>query len=184
MSGIILKWKFLVSLETQLCYMMYFLKWSCERMFCWSRYMRGHVMFCWSIHLRGHIMFGKSISRIWQTVKGYSYIATPCKASLVFTDFTHHAALGSSSLIFACCDFIKRNTPKNFSQYSSYFWWSFKVSARLSRSLLLDWTADILIMKIGIAPKELLLNRSTTPFSYQPSFFPTLVGGLEGRSKY
>ena len=35
------KWKCLVSLETQLCHVMFFWKLSYERMFCWSRRMRG-----------------------------------------------------------------------------------------------------------------------------------------------
>lgn len=69
---IYLKWKFLVSLETQSFHMMSFWKLSSGRMFCWSRHVRGcfaenrrgvflqvalvkrHVMFCWSRCSRGY----------------------------------------------------------------------------------------------------------------------------------
>jgi len=36
-----LKWKFLVPLETQLCHVMFFWKLSCERMVCYNRHLRG-----------------------------------------------------------------------------------------------------------------------------------------------
>ena len=36
------KWRFLVSLETQLCHIMLCWKLSCERTFCWNRHMRGY----------------------------------------------------------------------------------------------------------------------------------------------
>ena len=45
----------------------------------------------------------------------------------------------------------------------------------------LDWTADVLTMKIGIVPKELLLSRSTLlgPINHLSPL--PLVAGLEGR---
>ena len=51
------KWKFLVSLETQLDPVIFFWMLSYERTLCWSRRMKGQVMFC----LRGCSMFEKSI---------------------------------------------------------------------------------------------------------------------------
>ena len=58
---------------------------------------RGHVMFCWSRCLRESVMFEKSISRTQQRVNdGFALVP------LVMICW--------SSLIFACCDFIERNT--------------------------------------------------------------------------
>jgi hypothetical protein len=78
----VLKWKFLVSLETHLYHVMVFWKLSYERTFffpeadiwedvllrtvtwrfCGSCLEKGHVMFCQSRCLRGHVMFGKGIN--------------------------------------------------------------------------------------------------------------------------
>lgn len=65
-----LKLKFLVSLETQLCCVMFCWKLFYERMFCFSRScpVKGHVMFCWSQCLREHLTFGKSITITQPTV--------------------------------------------------------------------------------------------------------------------
>jgi uncharacterized protein YejL (UPF0352 family) len=54
--------------------------------------------------------------------------------------------------------------------------------ADLSLGTLWNWTDGILTTKIGIAPKELLLNRSTSPLFYYLSFLPYLwiVGSKEG----
>ena len=103
-------------------------------MFCWSRHVRRvslrtdtwyfsgsclvkrHVMFYWNGHLRAHIMFGTSITITQQTVDyvlALVHLAGLCWASLMM--LLHWFAL-LSLLIFACCDFIERNTPKNF-------WW-------------------------------------------------------------
>ena len=70
------KWKFLVSLETQLCHVMFFWKLSCERMFCWGR------------HLRGPMMFGKTLIITPQTVNGalvLVHLAMLCWSLLVVT---------------------------------------------------------------------------------------------------
>jgi hypothetical protein len=101
---------FLVSLEIQLCHVMFFWKLFQERMFCWSRHVRGcykweddllrtdlwyfsrsflvkgHAMFCWSGCLRGHVMCGKSISINQQTVDNALTLGLhwepPCWSSL------------------------------------------------------------------------------------------------------
>ena len=120
------KWKFVISLETQLCDVMFFWKLSSERMFCWSRHVRGrfaekdiwclsghclvkkgHVMFCWSRSLRGHVIFGKNISITQQTVDN--------ALALVSLAFLVDLHLSQS-------DFIEKNAPKNFSWYSGGFW--------------------------------------------------------------
>jgi hypothetical protein len=99
------------------------------------------------------MMFGKSLRRTQQTEQG-SLIGSPCKALLVFTDL---------------CDFVERKAPKNFSWYSGCFLPFLKACADSAGSLsffwveppatdscfdVLDWTADILTIKIEIAPKE------------------------------
>ena len=50
--------------------------------------------------------------------------------------------------------------------------------------ILLNWTAGILTTEIGIAPKELLLNRSTNPFPINHLSLLPLVGRIEGRLKH
>ena len=104
----------------------FFWKLSSERMFCWSRHVRGrfaekdiwclsghclvkkgHVMFCWSRSLRGHVIFGKNISITQQTVDN--------ALALVSLAFLVDLHLSQS-------DFIEKNAPKNFSWYSGGFW--------------------------------------------------------------
>ena len=148
-----LKWKFLVSLETQLCHVMFLWKLSCETIFCWSKYPWG-----------GCMMFEKSINGTPQTVKGRSCIGTRCSALLVF----------------AGLHFVEGNTPRNFSWYSGWFWpllthaklaepssfcWMESLLLICVWCLWLDWTTGIQTMKTGIAPKQ-LLNKSTTSLSF------------------
>ena len=92
----LVKWKFLVSLETQLCHVIFFWKLSCERMLCWSRQVRGHLMLCWSGCLRGSMLLRKNINKIPQRVRGYSCVAMPCSALLVF------AGHGSPTSVDSC----------------------------------------------------------------------------------
>lgn len=95
------KGNFLISLETQLCYMM----------FCWSRLVKeyfteadiGERKICWSRPVRRCMMFKKDINMISKTVGGGSGIGLPCIK------------------IFASHDFTESNLPKNFSLYSSSF---------------------------------------------------------------
>ena len=152
-----MKWKFLDSLETSV---MFFWKLSLEKICCWCR------------HLRGCVMFGKSIGGTQQTVS--NTFALVCLAMLCL-----------SSLILAWCDVIERNflcssdflalhgfvpilKSLTISSGSSHcYWFVFGV---------LDWTADILIINIGITPNEWLLNRSTSLLSYWPSFSPNFGG--------
>jgi hypothetical protein len=89
-----------------LCHVVLFRKLSYERMFCWSRHVRGHVMSCWSGHLRGCVMFGKSISRTQQTVKGHSCIGSHCNTLLVLVGLcqgmSHTGTPCNASWVFAC----------------------------------------------------------------------------------
>lgn len=159
-----LRWKFLVSLETQLHHMMLFCKLSCKRMFCWSRRVRRQ-----SRCLGGCVMFGKNISRIWQTVKGHSCTATPCNASLVFTSCREMAQRTSHSILVDSCRV----------HWLMLIWLNLVVSAGWSSccwimlgvcywtGLLVSW------QRSWNHPKELLQNRFTTPFFYKPSFPPT-----------
>lgn len=79
-----MKWKFLVSLTTQFC----------------------PVMFFWKLlFVRGH-RFRKNINGTPQTVKVYFCLAMPCNASLIFKVW--------SSLVFIALYFVERNMPKNF----------------------------------------------------------------------
>lgn len=76
-----------------------------DMVFFWNL-VKEHVMFCWSRHVRGHMMFEKRISITQQTVDNtlvLVHLAGLCWPSPCW-----------SSLIFACCDFIERSTPKNF----------------------------------------------------------------------
>ena len=95
------KWKFLVSLETQLCHVMFFWKSSCERMFCWSRRVRG--CFCWSRYERRHVMFGKSISRTQQTVVGFTLqdFACLCLSACLHTEKSSQERLVAFWLLLA-----------------------------------------------------------------------------------
>lgn len=60
------------------------LKQTQERMFCWDRHVRGHLMLCWSRHLRGCVMFRKNIQITSQTVRGCSCFGSPCNNLLLF----------------------------------------------------------------------------------------------------
>ena len=133
-------------------------------MWCFSGICLMRGCFCWGRHLRGLGKLGKNISITQQIGKD--------TLALVLL-----AVLCWSSLIFSCLDFTEKNTPKNFSWYSSTFFPLLRTQfGRASRFLrsdcywfmfgVLDWTADILTMKVGTAPKELLLDRSTSPLSY------------------
>ena len=139
--------------------------------------MTGKTIFCWSWHAKGDVVFRKNINMTPQTVGRRSCFGSPCNASL----------------IFACHDFVERNSPSNLSWYFGDFLllpWSLANWQRLSVSSVLnchcwfvfgvccvDWTAD---NKDWSQPKELYLNRSTAPVSYCP-FFSTTSGGLEER---
>ena len=79
-----LKWKFLISLESQLYHMI----------FCWGRHVKGcfakadtgESMFCWSTHLREQLMFRNNINMTPQTVGGSScigHLTFSCWCSLV-----------------------------------------------------------------------------------------------------
>lgn len=114
-------------------------------------------------------------------------------------DNEQHSCIGSlysALLVFACCDFIDRNAPKNFLWYSSCFllflWphanlaepWGFFWSKPLLPIcvwclptgmnchywlclVLLEWTGLLLLIHVWNCPKELLLlNRSISSLSY------------------
>ena len=129
-------WEFLVWLETR------YVMWC----FSGSYLVKGHEIFHWSGPLRGHWMFAKTKSLTQQTVG--NALALVCLA--FFADLC-----------------LLRNVPKLLlevfpllpaaSAFSCQSW---------DRALLLiwvNWTAD---NEDWNCPKELLLNRSTTPFSY------------------
>ena len=73
-----LKWKLLVSLENQLCQMV----------FCWGTQVKdyfakadtGERMFCSSKHMKGHIMFRRNINMTPRTVGARTLVslALPC----------------------------------------------------------------------------------------------------------
>lgn len=73
MHWAILKWKFLLFLETWLCPVMFFWKLSCTRMFCQSR------------HLRGCVTFGKGRNITQWAIKD-TCIGLPCNTLLAFPD--------------------------------------------------------------------------------------------------
>ena len=128
-------------------------------------------MFCWSRHVRGCVMFGKRLRRTQQTEQG-SCIGSPCNTLL-------------SSPIFACYDSVERHEPKYFSWYSGCFlpllqtcadsaepWGFFWIKLMLLLLLICVW-------RFGLDrwypdnedcyhPKELPLNRS-------PKSKPTLI---------
>lgn len=136
--------------------------------FSWGCLVReGMWCFAENRHLRGRNMVRKNISRTPQIVRECSYISMPCNSSL----------LHWSLLVFI----LEKNAPKN-SRYTGWLW-PLPVTHKDSAEpccfcwivpqllihiwcLLLNWTAGILTMKGEIAPKELLLNRCTTTFSY------------------
>ena len=102
------KWKFLVSLETQLCHVMVLgnnvlLKQTCGKMVCsehtgsfsGSSLAKGHVIFYWSGCLRAHVMLGKGIS-IAQRMADVT-LATHCWSSL---------GLADDSLELGCLSFL------------------------------------------------------------------------------
>ena len=182
-----MKWKLLVSLETQLCPLMCFLEavlwedvWlhqTPERMFGWSRHMRGHMVFYWSRRLRGGMVVRKKMNITAQTVRGHSCIALLCNTLLV--SHPHSEAL----LVLACVHFVE--THKKMSHgipadpcFLCFWWlmliqWSITVSARQSSCSWLMfgvcfWTGLLIFweQRQELFPKELLLNRSITPLSY------------------
>ena len=122
------------------------------------------MMFCWSRRLKGRVIFRKNINITPQTVRGHSCIAN---------------ALQHCTGWFLLLPQTRANLPEQWGLHSIKLLLLIHVCC-----LLLDWTADILTTKLGIAPKQLLLNRSTTPLVLLTIFLPTLVGGLEGRLKH
>ena len=97
----------------------------------------------------------------------------------------HLATVCWSSLINTYCDFVEGKhlmglwlllqTHANLAEPFLFFWneplllihvWGLLNCCSLFMFNGLDWTADILIMKIGITTKELFLNGSTSPLTY------------------
>jgi hypothetical protein len=171
-----MKEKFLVSLKAQLCHVMFSWTLSYERMFCQSSHLRGHMMLCWSRPLSGCVMFRKNINI---SPADSERTLLHCYAMQPLAGLWYPC---NTLLVFAGLHFVDKNTPKNLSWYSSWFLLLPLTSADSSDPsalcwivspllihvwcLLLEWTADALTTKIGIAPKELLLNRSIIPLSY------------------
>jgi hypothetical protein len=87
------------------------------------------------------------------------------------------------SSLLTCHNIIERNVPENYLWYFSCFLLLPQTCANLVDPciffwikpllLILDWTADILTMNIGITHKELLINSFKSPISYQLFFSPT-----------
>ena len=84
-SQYLLKWKFQVSLETQLCHVMFFWKLSYERMFCWSRHVRGEDVWLRPMLERTCDVW-KEYKYTWIDSEWGSCIGLPCNTLLVFTD--------------------------------------------------------------------------------------------------
>ena len=139
-------------------------------LFCWNRTQEG---FCRSKYLRGPLMFGKSISRTPQMLKdAFALLCLP---------------------LFSWSSLCREKCAKGFLME---FWLILAASAVSTLTqqwaLCADaaepcsfcWTESLLltpVFAIGLdnkesncpPPEELLLNRSTIPFSYKPSFSST-----------
>jgi len=133
-------------------------------------------------------MFGKSLGGTPQTLHHYAIHVTFHCPSLVLASYATQQFDGPHFVE------ILQRTSHSIPAESCHFCWlvlirqNLVVSAGLSCCywfpvwwLLLDWTAGIWTMKSGIIPKELLLNRSTTPSPINLPFPLPLVRGLERR---
>jgi hypothetical protein len=127
-------------------------------------------------HSRRHVMFRKNINRTpqWEDV------------------LASQPMLYLSLLVFSGLDFVVRNAPHNFWCSSDWFWpllWDLAVSAGLCCCYWF-WCSVCYWTRLLVSDKEewnfskeLLLNRSITPFSN--NLFPlALFSGLDGRLKH
>ena len=185
----LLKWKLLVSLESQWCQMMFC--WGTRVKGCFARQTRER-MFCWSRHR-------------WKDAWWRDVNMTPPQTvgarTLVCFALPHYSLLTTCIYWFALCCIAelclwwlhKKKLTKElvlrFLQLLAISSASGRLATLLDSSglnfscwfvsgdcwmdgvqllthvwcLPLDWITDILTMKIGITPKELFLNRSTFP---------------------
>jgi hypothetical protein len=175
----ILKQKLLVSLETKLCPVTFFWRLSCERVHgvfleavLWEDVLFKRTperMFCWSRHLRRYLMFEKNRSRI----------PRPWKDALALLNL---AVLHWTSLVMQCFADLHWSSlcrEKHANELHMVFWLILATSADLWLSVESShcywfmfgvYYCIGLTMKSEITPKELLLNSSTPPLSYKPSF--------------
>lgn len=127
------------------------LKWTCERMFCWRR------------RLRGHMMYGKSVRRALRRVRGHScitlYLATLCWSSLVVTLWIETWQRTSRGVLAASA---------NLCRFGGALWFLLDPAAATDSfgvghwtdgvicvwCLLLDWNAGLLTVKTGNIPKN------------------------------
>jgi hypothetical protein len=162
---------------------MFVWKLSCKRMLCWSRHVRDG--------------FSEADACMWYLERAQPYrektlALLHCKtlhwSSLALQCLTDLCCPCNASLVFAGIHFLERNAPKNYYGFLMILAASVD-SWGLDGALwfLLDWPAatDLCFMfAIGMdcwdpdnedwnCLKNLLLNRSTNPFSYK-SFFPYL----------
>jgi hypothetical protein len=156
------KCKFLVSLEMQLCHVMFFWNLSYERMFCWSR------------RLRGCMVFRKSMIRTQQTVNNalaLVLLAMPCWSPLISTFQVFIERPMPKNLWYFGCFLPLPWTPAESVEPCGFFW----IKLLLLMCLVFaDWIGLQLLVHVRWYPdnefwnhpKELLLNRSTSLLSY------------------
>jgi len=124
-----------------------------EKMFFWSKCMRGHVMIC----RRGYMMLGKNSAMF-----RWSLWVSLCREKCAIEPCWFWPLLWIHVNLAEPCSF------------AGYCWFLFCVCCWTGllllisvRHFLLDWTAGILTRKSGITPKELLLNKPTAAFSFK-----------------
>lgn len=106
----LMKWTFLVSLETHLCHVTFFWKLYYERMFCWSRHMSGyfaesrHVVFLWKLPGKRacDILLEFILEWIHEVWKGYKY--NPTDSGWIVETLVCLTSLCGSLLGFAVTD--------------------------------------------------------------------------------
>ena len=149
-----------------------------------------HVVFLWKLPGKGawDVWLEQTLERTRDVYKGYKYnptdsgwhcgIGSSCHSLLIFANSAVWYYFASPSLlIIVHCDFVERNTPKNFLWYSSGFslslgpdWQNLMASSGLNCHcwfvngdfkwiellllIFMSWTADIPTTKIGVAPKN------------------------------
>jgi hypothetical protein len=154
----LLKWKFLVSLETRLCHGMFFWKLSCERM-CSAEADTWEGVWLKQILVRVWDVW-KCISR---TTQMFLQCFTPCNVSLVFAGLRLVARKAPMSFSWYPrwhLSFLLTHT--NFAEPCS-FCWTEPLPLTHVWCLLLDWTAVILTTKSGIAPQSTISKQVHSP---------------------
>jgi hypothetical protein len=115
----------------------------------------GERMFSWSRPIKGCTVFRKNLNMTRDSGTRLAlWFALHCFASLCW-QCSGTGWPWTALLIFACCNFIESNLPKNFSWYSCSFLLLPRTQANLIEALNLFWTKLPLLICVWCLPSRL-----------------------------